>query len=76
MRQFSVYQGKWSASFRDMEREIVPMVKSESMGICVWGALGGGNFKTKVCTISMLGDFVLLNVFDADGYFFSFLGTN
>jgi len=26
LRPFSVYQGKWNASYRDMEREIIPMV--------------------------------------------------
>ena len=44
-RQFSVYQGRWSAASRDMEREIIPMCKVEGMGIAPWGALGGGKFK-------------------------------
>lgn len=47
LRQFSVYQGRWSAAIRDMEREIVPMCIAEGMGIAPWGALGGGNFKTE-----------------------------
>ncbi|PHH66763.1 hypothetical protein CDD81_5895 [Ophiocordyceps australis] len=47
LRQFSVYQGRWSAASRDFEREIIPMCKSEGMGICPWGALGGGKFKTE-----------------------------
>lgn len=47
MRQFSVYQGKWNCSYRDFEREIIPMVRDEGMGICPWGAIGGGNFKTE-----------------------------
>ena len=46
MQQFSVHQGRCSASSRDLEREIIPMCASENMGICPWGALGGGNFKT------------------------------
>lgn len=46
LRQFSVYQGKWSAEHRDFEREIIPMVREEGMGLAPWGALGGGNFKT------------------------------
>ena len=46
MRQFSVYQGLWSCAVRDFERDIIPMCKSERMGICPWGALGGGKFKT------------------------------
>jgi len=47
LRQFSVYQGKWNAAYRDLERDIIPMCESEGMGICPWGALGGGNFKTE-----------------------------
>ncbi|KAJ8120418.1 hypothetical protein ONZ43_g2867 [Nemania bipapillata] len=47
LRQFSVYQGKWSAASRDFEREIIPMTKSEGMGLAPWGALGGGKFKTE-----------------------------
>lgn len=46
LRQFSVYQGRWSAASRDFEREIIPMAKSEGMGLAPWGALGGGKFKT------------------------------
>lgn len=46
-RQFSVYQGRWSAASRDFEREILPMVRDEGMGIAPWGALGGGNFKSE-----------------------------
>ncbi|KAL7627717.1 hypothetical protein AAE478_001912 [Parahypoxylon ruwenzoriense] len=47
LRQFSVYQGRWSAASRDFEREIIPMVKSEGMSLAPWGALGGGKFKTE-----------------------------
>lgn len=46
MRQFSVYQGRWSAEHRDFERDIIPMCVEEGMGLAPWGALGGGNFKT------------------------------
>jgi diketogulonate reductase-like aldo/keto reductase len=46
MRQFSVYQGRWSAEHRDFEREIIHMAKEEGMGLCPWGALGAGNFKS------------------------------
>jgi len=45
LRQFSVYQGRWSAEYRDFEREIIPMCAAEGMGLAPWGALGGGNFK-------------------------------
>ncbi|TVY33061.1 Norsolorinic acid reductase B [Lachnellula subtilissima] len=47
LRQFSVYQGQWSAEHRDFEREIIPMAASEGMGLAPWGALGGGAFKTE-----------------------------
>ncbi|KAI9149633.1 Norsolorinic acid reductase B [Paramyrothecium foliicola] len=47
LRQFSVYQGRWSAAYRDLERDIIPMCKAEGMGIAPWGPLGGGNFKTE-----------------------------
>lgn len=47
LRQFSVYQGLWSAATRDFEREIIPMTKDEGMGLAPWGALGSGRFKTE-----------------------------
>ncbi|KAI1498683.1 aldo/keto reductase [Biscogniauxia marginata] len=47
LRQFSVYQGRWSAANRDFEREILPMCKAEGMGLAPWGALGGGKFKSE-----------------------------
>ncbi|KAK6065428.1 norsolorinic acid reductase [Seiridium cupressi] len=47
LRQFSVYQGRWSAASRDFEREIIPMGRAEGMGLVPWGALGGGKFKTE-----------------------------
>lgn len=46
LRSFSVYQGRWSAATRDFERDIIPMCRDEGMGLCPWGALGGGKFKT------------------------------
>ncbi|MCJ1243955.1 hypothetical protein MMC30_001152 [Trapelia coarctata] len=46
LRQFVVYQGEWNAAKRDFERDIIPMCASEEMGICPWGALGGGKFKS------------------------------
>jgi len=33
LTQFSVYQGQWSAAFRDFERDILPMCEHEGMGI-------------------------------------------
>lgn len=47
LRQFSVYQGKWSAAARDFEREIIPMCREEGMALAPWGALGGGKFKKR-----------------------------
>jgi aryl-alcohol dehydrogenase-like predicted oxidoreductase len=32
---------------RDFERDIIPMALNEGMGLCPFGALGGGNFKTE-----------------------------
>ncbi|KAK5038112.1 hypothetical protein LTS07_001581 [Exophiala sideris] len=45
LRAFSVYQGRWSAAERDLERDVVAMCRDEGMGIAPWGALGGGYFK-------------------------------
>lgn len=46
LRPFSVYQGKWNAGFRDMEREIIPMCQDQGMALAPWGPLGQGKFKT------------------------------
>lgn len=46
LRQFSVYQGHWNAASRDFERDIIPMVRSENMGLVPWGVLGSGSFKS------------------------------
>jgi aryl-alcohol dehydrogenase-like predicted oxidoreductase len=43
---FVAYEGRWSPADREIEREIVPMCKAEGMAITVWGALGGGKFKS------------------------------
>ncbi|KAJ4304496.1 hypothetical protein N0V90_000022 [Kalmusia sp. IMI 367209] len=45
LRPFSVYQGRWGAGCRDLEREIIPMCIAEGMAIAPWGVLGGGGFK-------------------------------
>lgn len=47
LTQFAVYQGHWSAAMRDFERDIIPMVESEGMGLAPWGALGRGWFKSR-----------------------------
>lgn len=46
LRQFTIYQGRWSAADRAFEREIIPMCLNEGMALAPWGALGGGGFKT------------------------------
>lgn len=46
LRQFTVYQGHWSAALRDFERDILPMAQAEGMALAPWGALGRGNFKS------------------------------
>ncbi|KAK3700639.1 hypothetical protein LTR37_015828 [Vermiconidia calcicola] len=47
LSQFSVYQGHWSCAFRDFERDILPMVESEGMGLAPWGAIGRGWLKSR-----------------------------
>lgn len=47
LTQFSVYQGHWSCAHRDFEREILPMVEAEGMGLAPWGAIGRGFFKSR-----------------------------
>jgi aryl-alcohol dehydrogenase-like predicted oxidoreductase len=47
LRPFVLYQGLWNASKRDFERDIIPMVRDEGMGLAPWGAIGQGRFKTK-----------------------------
>ncbi|KAF4971312.1 hypothetical protein FSARC_1831 [Fusarium sarcochroum] len=40
---FSVYQGDWNASLRDMEGEVIPMCEDQGMAVVPWGALGTGS---------------------------------
>ncbi|QMW45827.1 hypothetical protein G4B11_009282 [Aspergillus flavus] len=46
LRQFVVYQGMWNAAMRDFERDIIPMVIDEGMGLCPYGVLNQGRFQT------------------------------
>jgi aryl-alcohol dehydrogenase-like predicted oxidoreductase len=46
LRPFSVYQGRYSAQERDLEREVIPMCKEEGMALMPFGVLGGGLFKS------------------------------
>lgn len=34
LRQFCVYQGRWSAASRDFERDIIPMCRDEGVSLC------------------------------------------
>ncbi|OAG44394.1 hypothetical protein AYO21_01390 [Fonsecaea monophora] len=47
LRPFVIYQGRWSAACRDLEREIIPMCRAEGMAIGPWGVMEGGKFKAK-----------------------------
>ena len=47
LRQFSVYQGLYNAAKRDVERDVLPMLRDEGMAFTAWAVLGGGRFKTK-----------------------------
>jgi aryl-alcohol dehydrogenase-like predicted oxidoreductase len=40
--RFDVVQDHWSVATRDIERELVPMARSENIGIVAWGPLLGG----------------------------------
>nr|AAS89996.1 NorB [Aspergillus flavus] len=47
LRQFVVYQGLWNAAKRDFERDILPMCRDEGMGLCPYGVLNQGRFRTE-----------------------------
>jgi aryl-alcohol dehydrogenase-like predicted oxidoreductase len=47
LRQFTVYQGMWSAAIRDFEREIIPMAMDEGMALAPYGVLNQGRFQTR-----------------------------
>lgn len=44
LRQFSIYQGRYSALMRDLERDVIPMCRDEGMAIHPFGVLGSGMF--------------------------------
>lgn len=56
LRPFSVYQGRFSAQTRDLERDIIPMCKEEGMAIQAWGVMGNGTLldDSRSCTCSFL----------------------
>ena len=43
---FSVYQGNWSVLDRSLERDIIPMVRSEGLALAPFGVLGSGKIRT------------------------------
>ncbi|RXW21529.1 hypothetical protein EST38_g4334 [Candolleomyces aberdarensis] len=43
---FSVYQGPWSILDRSLEREIIPMARSQGMALAPWGVLAGGKIRS------------------------------
>ena len=47
LRQFSIYQGRWSAAERSFEREIIPMARHFGMALAPWDVLGSGKFQSK-----------------------------
>lgn len=66
MRQFSIYQGRWSAAARDFVREIIPMALSERYGARAMGspwwwklqdkrAAGSGEGQDKFVKIALSG---------------------
>jgi aryl-alcohol dehydrogenase-like predicted oxidoreductase len=42
LARFDSLQAYYSIAGRDLEREIVPLLESETMGLLVWGPLAGG----------------------------------
>ncbi|UZJ53712.1 hypothetical protein CBS101457_003032 [Exobasidium rhododendri] len=47
LSQFVVYQGMYNLSFRDFERDILPMCQDEGMGLAPYGTLNQGRFQTQ-----------------------------
>lgn len=44
LRPFSIYQGRYSATARDQERDIFPMCLDEGMAVHPWGVMGSGAY--------------------------------
>lgn len=42
LARFEVVQDHWSIATRDIERELVPMARSEGVGVVAWGPMLGG----------------------------------
>lgn len=43
---FCIYQGKWSILERSLERDVLPMVRSEGLALAPWGVVGQGRIRT------------------------------
>jgi aryl-alcohol dehydrogenase-like predicted oxidoreductase len=43
---FAIYQGRWCVFDRSLERDIIPMARSEGLAIAPWGVLGAGKVRT------------------------------
>ncbi|KAL0958510.1 hypothetical protein HGRIS_000652 [Hohenbuehelia grisea] len=43
---FVIYQGPWNVMMREIEREILPMVRHEGMAIAPWNVLAAGKFRS------------------------------
>lgn len=43
---FVIYQGPWSILERDLEREIIPMLRAHGMALAPWNVLAGGKIRT------------------------------
>ncbi|KAK8854467.1 hypothetical protein IAR55_003205 [Kwoniella newhampshirensis] len=44
---FVLYQGLWNLNVRDLEREVIPMLRKEGMGLAPWGVIGQGKWQSK-----------------------------
>lgn len=44
--RFVIYQGRWCVFDRSLERDIIPMARSEGLAIAPWGVLGAGKIRT------------------------------
>ncbi|KAG2342184.1 Aldo/keto reductase [Suillus weaverae] len=43
---FVIYQGAWNVMLRDLERDILPMARSEGLALAPWLVLAAGKFRT------------------------------
>ena len=66
---FAIYQGLWSVMHRDIERDILPMVKAEGMALAPWNVLASGKIRSdeqeqQRRETGEKGEFEILNSFD------------